>query len=347
MGLSYSLQEQSMMIPKSSYFSIVRALALVAFASLFFTCPLQAAEKPKDAAPPAVDVKPAAKAGEAPKAATAKIAPDTAIRLTAKAFVEAFNRGDANALAAMFTTGASVADDEGEVLRGQTAIRDEYARLFKAYPGAKIHVAVKSVEFPTPEMAIEDGVSQVSAEHAGPPVISRYTACHVLINGKWLMASVREAKIAVASNHSRVESLAWLVGTWKAERDGMEVESKIHWFANKSFLEREYNVSDDGIVISSGRQIIGWDPKAGKIRSWSFDASGGYGTGLWTATADGWQIETTGVLADGTPTSSRDILIRVPGENNVLGWKSIGRSRGEVSLPDAPEVVLDRIVGKK
>ena len=314
---------------------IVRSLAMVPLAVLLLAASLTAADRPKSKSP--------ASAARA-KPALPKPSAEAAIRATAKAFVEAFNRGDAGALSAMFTAAASVADDEGQILRGQTAIRDEYARLFKTYPGAKISVAVKSVEFPTPEMAIEDGISQVSAEHAGPPVISRYTACHVLTGGRWLMASVREAKVAVASNHSRVESLAWLVGTWKTERDGTTRESKIRWFANKSFLEREYKVSDDGIVVSSGKQIIGWDPNAGKIRSWSFDASGGYGTGVWTATPEGWQIETTGVLADGTPTSSRDLLIRVPGEDNVLGWRSVARTMGEASLPDTPEVVFDRIV---
>jgi uncharacterized protein (TIGR02246 family) len=295
-------------------------------------------EKPK-AVPPIA-------AAKSPVAAAAPTG-EAAIRATAKAFVAAFNRGDAAGLAAMFTVSASVADDEGETLRGQTAIRDKYAELFKAYPGAKIVVAVKSVEFPAPQMAIEDGTSQVSAEHAGPPVISRYTACHVLINGKWLMASVREAKVEVPSNHARVESLGWLIGTWKAERDGTTLDSKIRWFGNKSFLEREYTIRKDGIAVSSGKQIIGWDPKAAQIRSWSFDASGGHGTGLWTATPEGWQIESSGVLPDGRPTSSRDLLIRVPGEDNVLGWRSVARTVGGVPLPDTPEVVLDRAADSK
>ena len=329
-----------MMTKRTPYFLAAGTLAAVSLAGVFLSGPSAAAEKP--ATRPAL----LPKAAPVPKPAAAGPS-DAVIRATATAFVDAFNRGDANALAAMFTASATVADDEGEMLRGQTAIRDEYARLFKTYPGAKISVAVKSVEFPTPEMAIEDGLSQVSAERAGPPVISRYTACHVLAGGKWLMASVRETKVAVPSNHGRVESLAWLVGTWKAERDGMLLESKIRWIGNKSFLEREYSVSADGVVISSGKQIIGWDPGPGKIRSWSFDAPGGHGTGVWTAKPDGWQIESTGVLADGTPTASRDFLIRVPGEDNVLGWRSTARTLGEASLPNTPEVVLDRVIEKK
>ena len=53
------------------------------------------------------------------------------------------------------------------------------------------------------------------------------------------------------------------------------------------------------------------------------------------------------MLPDGTPTASRDLLIRVPGEDDVLGWRSMARSAGGASLPDTPEVVLDRIAEKK
>ena len=125
------------------------------------------------------------------------------------------------------------------------------------------------------------------------------------------------------------------------------IRTTIRWIANKSFLEREYTIRKDGIAVSSGRQIIGWDPKARQIRSWSFDASGGHGTGLWAATPEGWRIESSGVMPDGAPTASRNVLIRVPGEDNVLGWRSVARSVGGTSLPDTPEVVLDRVSEKK
>src|SRR5208282_1498128 len=103
--------------------------------------------------------------------------------------------------------------------------------------------------------------------HAGSPQASRYTVVHVKQDGKWLMASEREASIELPSNFARVESLDWLVGTWKAERDGKAVHTTVRWIANKSFLERDYTIRQDGIAVSSGKQIIGWDPKAGQIRS--------------------------------------------------------------------------------
>jgi uncharacterized protein (TIGR02246 family) len=272
--------------------------------------------------------------------------PEAEIRATASAFVKAFNRGDAASVAALWTPDGSAAEADGTIYKGRKAIEQQYAELFKQHPDARIAVAVKSVEFPAPGVAIEDGISQVEAQHAGPAQVSRYSAVHVKLDGKWLVASVRESNVELPSNFAKVEGLGWLVGTWTAQKDGNKVRTTVRWIANNSFLEREYAVSTDGIVTSGGRQIIGWDPKSGQIRSWSFDASGGHGTGVWTPTPDGWQIEQSGVMADGTPTSSRDTLVRIPGEDNVLGFRSANRTVGDTRLPDVPEVVLERVQAK-
>jgi uncharacterized protein (TIGR02246 family) len=277
------------------------------------------------------------------KVADKATSPEAEIRGTAAAFVKAFNRGDAAAVAALWTPDGSAADADGTIYRGRNAIEREYADLFKQHPDARIAVAVKSIEFPAPGVAIEDGISQVEAQHAGPAQVARYSAVHVKLDGKWLVASVRESNVELPSNFDKVESLAWLVGTWTAQRDGNKVRSTVRWIANNSFLEREYSVSTDGIVTTSGRQIIGWDPKSEQIRSWSFDASGGHGTGVWTATPEGWQIEQSGVMADGTPTSCRDTLVHIPGEASVLGFRSVNRIVGDTRLPDVPEVVLERV----
>ena len=281
------------------------------------------------------------------KAPLGKAVPaEVEIRATAAAFVKAFDRGDAKAVAALWLPDGTAANADGTIFKGREAIEKEYARLFKEHPDARVSVAVKSVEFPAPTVAIEDGVSQVTAQHAGPAEVSRYTCVHVKADGKWLLASVRETSVDLPSNFEKMESLAWLVGTWTAKRDRTRLRTTVRWIANNSFLEREYEVTDDGIISSSGRQIIGWDPKIEKIRSWSFDGAGGYGTGVWTQTPEGWQIEQSGVMADGTPTSSRDTLVRIPGEDNVLGFRSSQRRAGDTRLPDVPEVVLDRAAMK-
>jgi uncharacterized protein (TIGR02246 family) len=268
-----------------------------------------------------------------------------AIQASELVFVAAFDRGDAKAVAALWTVEGSLVDDQGQTFKGRKAIEEEYAAFFKANAGARIEVAIQSIETPTPDTAVEDGIARVISREGAAPVASRYTAFHVLHDGKWLMASVRETAIELPSNYPQLRDLSWLVGSWETKSEGKSVHTTIRWIADRSFLQREYTVRQNGVTMSSGTQIIGWDPQAEKIRSWSFDA-GGHGTGYWTAAAEGWSIESRGMLADGTPTSSRDLMIRIPDENDVFGWRSTERKAGGADLPDTDEVSLERIVQK-
>ena len=207
-------------------------------------------------------------------------------------------------------------------------------------------MAIQSIETPTADTAIEDGVARVISREGAAPVASRYTAVHVLHEGKWLMASVRETAVDLPSAYPQLRELQWLVGSWEAKNETTTLHTTIRWIADRSFLERNFTVRESGVTSSSGTQIIGWDSQAGKIRSWSFDSTGGHGTGIWTATAQGWSIESHGMLADGTPTASRDLVIRIPDENDVFGWRSTDRKAGDADLPDPGEVSLERIAEK-
>jgi len=287
-----------------------------------------------------------ATAHSADKPAADRAADEAAIRASAAEFVKAFAAGDAKTIAGQWSDSGTLVDDQGQVYKGRKAIEDEYAAFFKREPGARMEVSIKSIEFPAPNVAIEDGVARVIAKRGEPPVASHYTAVHARDDGKWRIVSVRESAIELPSNVAQLAELEFLVGKWAAKADARSLETSIRWIAGGSFLERSYVVHDNGVTISSGKQIIGWDPQASKIRSWSFDSSGGHGTGLWAADADGWKIETQGMLADGTPTSSHDHLIRVPNEDDVFGWRSTDRKVGDTSLPDLAEVVLDRVKEK-
>ena len=166
-------------------------------------------------------------------------------------------------------------------------------------------------------------------------------------DGKWLMSNVHESPADVKSGAETLQTLNWLIGKWQAKTGDIVAESDIRWLANKSFIRRDYTVRKGDATTGSGVQIIGWDPQQGQIRSWSFDSTGGFGTGLWSQTADGWQIDHIGTFPDSTPSSSRDFVIRVPGEDNVLGFRSTHRQAGESVLPDTAEIVFDRVKDKQ
>ena len=73
---------------------------------------------------------------KAPPSPSKPAAAESEIRATAVAFVQAFNRGDAQAVAALWTADGSAADDSGTIYKGRPAIEAQYAELFKQHPGA-------------------------------------------------------------------------------------------------------------------------------------------------------------------------------------------------------------------
>jgi uncharacterized protein (TIGR02246 family) len=319
--------------------SIARTFAFASTAVVIATSVSAADQKPEQ---------PAAAPGSVsePKQAAPANSPDATIRATAAAFIKAFNAGDAKAVAELFTPNGTIADEQGNVFKGRKAIEEQYAEFFKAHPGVRMQLAIKAIDFPSATTAVEDGVTQLMTKNSDPPSAARYTVVHVQEDGKWLMASVREAAMPVTSNFAQLQELGWLVGDWESKSNGVTAHSQTRWIANKSFLQRTFSVNRDGMQVASGMQIIGWDPRSERIVSWTFDSSGGHGMGVWNAMPEGWGIDSTGVTADGVPTTAKDHLIRVPGETNVFGWRSVDRKLGDMKVPDVPEVVFDRVTTK-
>ena len=105
-------------------------------------------------------------------------------------------------------------------------------------------------------------------------------------------------------------------------------------------LARNYAVTQSGKETSTGLQIIGVDPSTGQITSWSFSSDGGHAVGLWAPHENGWIVESSGVLKDGSETSATHILSRK--DKDTLLWKSGDRSLGDAMLPDIQEVTLNR-----
>jgi uncharacterized protein (TIGR02246 family) len=268
-----------------------------------------------------------------------------AVKKTAEAFAEAFNKHDAKAVAALWTEDGEYVDAAGQRFEGRAAIEKEYEAFFAAAPTAKITVEVDAVRSAGAAAAIEDGRTTLSVDGKSNVSLARYTAVHAKVGDHWLMSSVRDVAAVSTTAESNLHDLDWLVGSWVSEQNGGRMEVECKWLAEGRFLERRYSVTRDGKVVSSGLQIIGWNAAAQSVESWTFTADGGHAIGLWTPRRGGWVIENIGRLADGTPTTAINFFVRI--DENSLSWKSVARSAGATPLADADEVVLKRVVAKQ
>lgn len=263
-----------------------------------------------------------------------------AIKAGSVAFVAAFDQRDANAIAAMWTKDGEYIDASGRMFLGRDAIEGCYAELFAGIPQSKLKLTVDSVRLLSDSAAIEDGHAAVEPAPLGVSEISKYTVFHVKVDGKWLMASVRDLRNDTSSESNNVADLEWLIGDWTSEEYGVRTESKCRWVSNKKFVERIYTTKQVEGTITSGVQIIGWNPQTGGMQSWNFSPDGGYAIGVWFPTEGGWLAEVNGATADGVPTSATNLLQRL--DDSAYVWQSINRTLGDVDLPNTDEVVMRR-----
>lgn len=314
----------------------IKSLA-ASLAALLVAVSAVAQQTPAQPGPPdAVDEKPPAPAAQLPES-PADLA---AIHAASDAFVDAFNKGDAKAVAALWTEDGDYIDESGNAFAGRDAIEKVYADFFADNPDARIRIAIDSVRLVRGNEAIEDGRTMLDPPLSGSPAIGKYTATHVKVDGKWLMSTVRDMRIETPSAFSNVADLEFLIGVWTAEEHGVKMESVCRWVANKSFVQRSYTVTQiDGTTVS-GVQMIGWNAGEGHVQSWDFSPDGGHAVGIWSPIADGWSAAVRGVTGDGVPTAAVNLLKRL--DDNAYVWQSVSRTLGETSLPDTDEVVLKR-----
>ncbi len=264
-----------------------------------------------------------------------------AISALVEEYTRAFNAGDAGAVAATFTAGAVVINEEGERTLGRAAIRDQFAGSFKDAPGSTIVLQIDSMRFLGQDTALEEGTATITpAKGADAPDISRFIAVYVRENGRWLQAAVRDEPVASLSVHDRLKELEWLVGEWVNESQEAVVFTTCKWADNGNFLLREFTIKTAGKPLMSGSQRIGWDPVKRQFKSWVFDSEGGYVEAYWTRDGNQWLAKAEGVGPNGEPATATNIVTRL-GKDRV-SWQSVNRTLGGAAVPGVDEFVLVR-----
>ena len=120
-------------------------------------------------------------AAEQPKAAPSadkdREADRDAVRAAAKDFVKVFEKGDAKALAALWTEEGEYVADDGTTLHGRAALEDGYAQFFKKNPDVKLEVTIESIRFVSHDDAVVEGAARsYKGGKAGEPTSSRISA---------------------------------------------------------------------------------------------------------------------------------------------------------------------------
>ena len=100
------------------------------------------------------------------------------------------------------------------------------------------------------------------------------------------------------------------------------------------------DISIDGDTSFSGMQIIGWDPAAKMIRSWTFDSKGTFAEATWQQKSGRWFLRNRGTLPDGR--SATMINVMKPVDEKSFRWQTIERTAGDELLPNIDEIRIVR-----
>jgi uncharacterized protein (TIGR02246 family) len=256
----------------------------------------------------------------------------------AAAYEKAFAAGDAAGLAAMFTTDAEIADEEG-VTKGRDVIQQRFQRYFAEHPGVTLKINIGSLKFFGTDVAFEEGRAVVTIPNA-PTETTKYTVVYVKKDGAWLQASCRDELVDDATRTDRLKELEWLVGEWVNESSESVVRTVCRWSDDKNYLIRDFTVSIQGKPRVNGVQRITWDPSKRQIRSWIFDTDGGFSEDYWSRIDDRWTMKSHGVHASGKAFTATMTITHV-GPNRLI-WATSDRTVGADTLPDNYEFTMVR-----
>jgi hypothetical protein len=269
---------------------------------------------------------------------------EAAIRVRARAYVDALRGADGKLIATFWTAKGIYIDSQQRSHNAQKlalelpAVDEDLSTTDDSTSLATENSS--SIRFITSTVALEQGNT-----HGGPAVSGstddgeanavHFLALWVKSRDQWQLDFLRE--IAEKPSHEAIslDQLSWMIGEWKASNEAIEATLVVHWSPGKRYLLQTYRVKQAGQPDSTGIQRIGVNPTDNTLRSWTFGDEGRFVAGRWSREGDAWIVKTTGTLPDGIKVNT--VQFWVPDNNDRCWFKSVrpmidGKETQELAL---------------
>ena len=264
-----------------------------------------------------------------------------AVKKAEIATIEAFNKGDADALAKLFAEKGELVDENGNVFAGREQISGLFKAFFERFPKAELQMEVTGVRTVGDSLAIEEGVRLITVPDSDVAAQVRYAAVRDKVGDSWPIASYSEfADDPAPTPAEMLSAVSFLVGDWIDESPEGKTTINYRWEDDGNFLLGDYTLAVAGMPESRSHQRIGWDPLEGVIRSWTFDSDGGFSTGEWVPTEAGWVIKSDATMPDGTTGSATVTVTPTDADHFIV--RSSDRIIGGVDEPEFELTVARR-----
>jgi hypothetical protein len=94
-------------------------------------------------------------------------------------------------------------------------------------------------------------------------------------------------------------------------------------------------------MVRHGTEVVGWDAKEKKIRSWMFDSNGGFTQGFWEKNGNRWTIVVSGETPEGEAAKGTQIIS--PIDNDTFSFEAKNRVKGDEKAADIPLLEMQRV----
>lgn len=197
------------------------------------------------------------------------------------AYVAAIEANDAEAAAAFWTEDGQHTDMEtGDTISGRQAILAALTEALKSGAEVEEDPGTFTAEAISNMVVMEKGRTWVTDEDGKTQAVKSVTI-YVKRGGDWKIHRVWSAPDPVHSNYEHLKPLSWMIGEWTKSEDGKDTYNVYRWTKNRNFIARTFKVSEPSGDLVTGGELIGWDPAAEAIRSWTYDSTGGFAVAQW------------------------------------------------------------------
>jgi uncharacterized protein (TIGR02246 family) len=281
--------------------------------------------------------------GRAQDAKTAEQKSGPEIRKLLTEMEDTFNRRDAKGLASCWTPQGDFVGPNGERAEGRENIEKGFRESFAARKDSKLQILVQSLRLVGDGFAVVDAIAIVKPQAtitAGEPA---FQLVLVKRDNRWLIETARETVNRASGETQQLKELEWLVGDWAdagTHESGVSVHTTCDWTIGDKYLIRKFSAEGKNGLVRGGTEVIGWDPRTHRIRSWMFDSDGSFGESVWTHDGNRWIISYAGTLPDGSDASVTHVV--TPVDANTMTVQSKDHSVNGEKQPDLPAIELKR-----
>lgn len=212
-------------------------------------------------------------------------------QMVGDAYMAALEANNASGAAEFWTDdGEFVNMATGDSIRGRDAIRTALTGALESGVSADEEPGTFVAEMIGEDAVIEKGRTWMLDEDGSARAVKSATL-YVKRGDAWKIHRVWSAPEDIESNYEHLAPLSWMIGEWTMGADDKETKNVYRWTKNRNYISRTFRITGEGPEEITGGEMIGWDPFAEIIRSWTFDSDGAFSVAMWDKFEDDGKIK--------------------------------------------------------